>query len=161
MNRTRPSEYPKSGWYWHAHHEVLCEYVWDVDERWNYIVANKPEEEIGTRLRWFRPVAGEIPARLARARVECDRAWSEYNKARAEYDKEGSERYRAWSEYDKARSACDKAWDECSMALTECSMALTEYDKALAEALPEMEALHAIECPGCPWDGRTLFPKKI
>jgi hypothetical protein len=124
MNRTRPPEYPKSGWYRHVHHDRPIEYVWDVDERWNYIVETKPEEEIDTRLTRFAPVRGKVPDRLVRA-------WAEFDRERAEYDR----------------------------ASAECNRALAEYDRAYTECLPELEALHAAECPGCPWDGKTLFPE--
>ena len=48
----------------------------------------------------------------------------------------------------KARDAYlayDKAWDA--------------YDKAYDECLPQIEALHILECPDCPWDGTTIFPE--
>ena len=50
---------------------------------------------------------------------------------------------KAGAAYDKARAAYDKAW--------------AAYDKARAAYLPEIEALHAKECPNCPWDGKTIF----
>ena len=45
---------------------------------------------------------------------------------------------KAWAAYDK------KAW--------------AAYEKAWAAYAPEIEALHAIECPDCPWDGSSIFP---
>lgn len=33
------------------------------------------------------------------------------------------------------------------------------YYRSLKDHRAELEALHAQECPGCPWDGETIFPK--
>ena len=51
--------------------------------------------------------------------------------------------------YAKARAAYDKA--------------RAAYAKAGAAALPEIEALHALECPNCPWDAaqQTIFPMVV
>lgn len=50
----------------------------------------------------------------------------------------GEAYYRAWEVYLRARKA---------------------YDRALADNREAIEALHAQECPGCPWDGHTIFPE--
>ena len=34
------------------------------------------------------------------------------------------------------------------------------YDKAREAYAPQIEALHAKECPNCPWDGMTIFPSE-
>jgi hypothetical protein len=127
----RPIEWPKSGLYWHLHHDQLIEWTDDIDERWNYVVDNKPTDELETRLRWMRPVVGPLPAELGKASVEL-------GKARAEWDKICAERDKACVELGKARA---------------------EWDKACVECWPAIEALHTAECPGCPWDGKTLFPE--
>ena len=49
---------------------------------------------------------------------------------------------KAWAASVKVRAASDKAW---------------------ADAAPELERLHALDCPAalagtCPWDGTTIFP---
>ena len=43
-----------------------------------------------------------------------------------------------WAAYDKARAAWDKAW---------------------AAVVAEITARHDEFCPGCPWDGETIFPE--
>ena len=48
--------------------------------------------------------------------------------------------------YDKAWVASGKTW--------------AAYDKALSQHKDEIEALHAKECPDCPWDGQTIFPNQ-
>src|SRR3990170_2423495 len=45
----------------------------------------------------------------------------------------------------KAEDANAKDWDA--------------YGKAYDKYLPQIEALHALECPDCPWDGFTIFPE--
>ena len=58
---------------------------------------------------------------------------------------------KAWAAYDKAWAAFNAgaAYDKAG----------APYDKTLKEHLPEIEALHREECPDCPWDGKTIFPK--
>ena len=131
----------KSGLCWHVHHDILLEYCWDFDRRVEYIKSSKPPEEVETRLRLMKPVEGALGD--AKARAEYDKARSGYAKARSGYDKAEAEYDKAWAEYDKARA---------------------EYAKARAAFLNtikpgEAEALHAVECPGCPWDGNTIFPE--
>src|SRR3989338_2906478 len=53
--------------------------------------------------------------------------------------------------YDEARPAFDKAYQ----AYNEAYQA---YDKALIDNTAKIEALHANECPNCPWNGHTIFP---
>ena len=57
----RPPEWPKSGWYWCLHHSVKLEWTHNIDERWDYIVAEKPPNEVPTRLAAIRPLRGELP----------------------------------------------------------------------------------------------------
>lgn len=77
----------KSGMYWHCHHDKLCEYVWDEQERINFIKKNKPENEIETRLRLFKKVKEKLPKDLKErgekyyeARKKCDEAREKYKK---------------------------------------------------------------------------------
>ena len=51
----------------------------------------------------------------------------------------------------------DKACAEWGKARAELDKACAEWDKARAD--PKVLALHAKECPDCPWDGRTIFPE--
>ena len=103
---------------WHVHHETLIEPLTEpIENRIAYIKQAKPASEVELRLRLLKPVQGELPAALNKAKAALD-------KARAAYAK-------AWAAYVKAGAAC----------------------------MPEIEALHAIECPDCPWDGTSIFPK--
>jgi len=119
------------GWTWLCHHEVLLEFCDDYKGRVAYIRREKPACEVPVRLKWFRFVKCKLPP-------EVVRAWAAYDKALAAYGK-------AWAAYGKAWAAYDKAW--------------AAYKKAIADHMPEIEALYRNECPGSPWNGRTLFPK--
>ena len=124
---------------WHVHHETLIEPLTEpIENRIAYIKQAKPASEVELRLRLLKPVQGELPAALDKARAALDKAWAALDKARAALDK-------AWAAYVKARAAHVKA--------------RAALDKARAACMPEIEALHAIECPDCPWDGTSIFPK--
>lgn len=120
--------------WWHVHHDTLAEALTEpIKKRIDYINARKPEGERATRLRWMEPVLtldGPAVADLYLARAALDRAWADYDRAHTE-----AEHDRAWADIDRAEAA--------------------RY-----RALADIEPLHAIEHPGCPWDGRTLvFPE--
>ena len=57
-------------------------------------------------------------------------------------------------EFIKAQEACNKAWE----AYTKAWEAYTKVRKACA---PEIEKLHKEEHPECPWNGKTIFSKKV
>jgi len=117
---------------WHVHHDTLMEPLTEpIAERVKFILETKPSCEIETRLRWLAPVIGPLPGKWAEAQVAWAKALAEVDKAAAELDK-------ALIELDKARA---------------------EWHKARAECHAELEALHAQEHPGCPWDGTSLFPR--
>ena len=79
------TEFPQTGEYWHCHHDVLHEWVTDYQERVDYIKADKPKEEIETRLKWFTPVE-RLPESYGKARKAYVKAWEAYVKAREARD---------------------------------------------------------------------------
>jgi peptidoglycan hydrolase CwlO-like protein len=123
---------------WHIHHDKLVEWTDDLDERIEYVKGNKAPAEVETRLRLMKPVQGQLPEVFVKASAERKRAYAEWDRMDAERDQASAERKRAYAEWDRASAEWDRAWVEC---------------------LPQIEALHAIECPGCPWDGKTIFPQ--
>ena len=85
---------------WHVHHETLIEPLTEpIKNRIRFIKANKPDDEIETRLRLMRPAS----AKASKARAAYDKATS---KTRAVYDKAKS---KARTVYDTAAS---EAWAE-------------------------------------------------
>src|SRR3972149_6330565 len=117
--------------FWHIHHEVLLEWSDDIQERIDFIQAEKPKHEVEIRLRLLKPVQGALPPKPVKAGDARGKAKAAYDKAKAAYDKD-------WD-------AFGKDWDA--------------YRKAYDKYLPQIEALHALECPDCPWDGFTIFPE--
>ena len=145
--------------FWHIHHEVLPEWSDDIQERIDFIQAEKPKHEVEIRLRLLKPVQGALPPKLvkagdARGKAEDAnaKAWDAYVKARDAYVKAGDARDKAKAAYDKAKAAYDKDWDAFGKDWD-------AYRKAYDKYLPQIEALHALECPDCPWDGFTIFPE--
>ena len=119
---------------WHVHHNVLLEPLTEtLKKRIAYIKKHKPEDEIATRLRLLKPVVGGLPTAVAEA-------WKSYNKARKAYEAAWKSYIEPWKAYIEARKA---------------------RDKALKIHEAEILALHAIECPNCPWDKEqhTIFPE--
>jgi hypothetical protein len=137
-----------SGLYWHVHHERLFEYCYDAKGRIDYIKAEKPKNEIATRLRLMRPIKGKLGD--SKALAAYDKAWAAYSKARVAYSK-------ARVAYSKAGDAYDKAGDAYDKAGAAYSKARDAYMSTIKPV--EAEALHAKECKKCPWDGHTIFPK--
>ena len=82
-----------AGLYWHTHHDILLEWCYDYEERAEYIRAEKPKKEQGTRLRLFQPVKGILPLAVTKAGQAIGRAgqviikvWQAYNEAGQAYD---------------------------------------------------------------------------
>jgi hypothetical protein len=131
-------------WYWHIHHETICEPLTEpLQNRLDYIRDNKPSGEVETRLRLIAPVTIALPPELDKAREAYVKAWEASVKA--------------------AREASVKAWEAYVKAWEASVKAGAAYDKARVDAAPELERLHAIDCPAalagtCPWDGNTIFP---
>lgn len=119
--------------YWHYSANMLYEYdsSTGIDDHIRGIKAVKPEHEQETRLRLMRRIKNP-PARLVEALAELSAA------------------------YDQSLVACEReqavidAHDRVEVA----------YYQARESCKAEMEALHKIECPNCPWDGKTIFPKE-
>ena len=162
-------------WAWHVHHAVLVEpLVEPISVRRKFIRENKPEVEVALRLRLLKVVKGKLPEALtkvyavqAKARAAQEKAYAVQAKARAVQAKA----YAAWETADAAWGTADAAWETAYAAWAKANAAWeTAYaawakanaarETAYREYLPEIEALHKIECPDCPWDGKTIFPKK-
>ena len=139
---------PIGTWYWHVHHEILCEPLTGrLENRLRYIRTEKAKietpEQIALRLRLISPVVGALPAPFVKARAA-------YRKAQAAYRKAQAASVKVWAAYINAWAASDKAWAAYDTARA-------ASDTAWAASEPELEALHAIEHPDCPWDGKSIF----
>jgi hypothetical protein len=125
-------------WVWHVHHEILVEPLTEpIENRIAYIKSYKPPEEVPTRLRLMKPVRGDIspPEYWLKAEAKCQEAYAKWEEA-----------YAKWRE-------ADAKWQEAHAKCQET------YAKWLASpSWKNVEALHAKECPNCPWNGRSIFP---
>jgi len=128
-------------WAWHIHHTELVEVLIEpVASRVAWICDNKDPAEIPRRLERLRPVLGELPEAVA----EAGRRLIEAAKVCRKVFGEPTRRYR----YSEAFTALGKAG--------------RAYHKARKAHAKELEALHAVECPNCPWNGEQLvFPESL
>lgn len=123
------TQMPKTGLYWHVHHGVLAEYCTSYTERAAYIRRRKPAYEVDTRMRLMRPIQA-VPSVLSAA----------------------------WAKLDKAQTVLVKAQTgEGGLAIY--GKAWSVYIRVWRAVQRDLIALHAVECPNCPWDGETIFPE--
>jgi len=145
---------------WHMHHDLLVEpLIEPIRDRVRWIMYHKCAEEIPIRLKWMRPVEGALPEPcVAKAREYCKaraaekKVWAKSSLAfsRLAHTREKARDERqwmknndeVWAEYTKAR---DRVWD-----------ASDEYKRTVVECSEEITRLHAVECPGAPWDGNEM-----
>lgn len=127
------NEPPGGAWVWHVHHETLVERNWsfgDMGRRASYIRAAKPLDEIATRLRLLTVVKDQAGLNAAHERANAARRTLAY----PAHDV---------PEFDFKRQAYYDRSDEI------------DHD-----FWAEVNAIHHVEHPDCPWDGRTIFPDK-
>lgn len=135
--------------YWHIHHDVVVEpLLHPIEERRRFIRKYKPEPERELRLRLIKPVKGKLPKEVIRAGRVMLKAFARTETIIADY-----ERDRLWAGGYSAHAAYQAAWS----GYMRCH---TVYSAILRTHSAEVEALHRAECPACPWDGRTIFPKE-
>ena len=127
-------------YYWHIHHGILFEEATEpIKNRIAYIKSDKPECEVALRLRLLKPVKDQkrlIAILTAYEKVE-DSALEAYEKATA----------LASEAYEKVEAPALEAYEKAT------ALASAKRDRAI-------NALHSKECPDCPWDGETIFPKR-
>lgn len=131
----------QQGFFWHVYHYVLFDWCNSYDEHLAYILREKPPEEHELRLRLMQPVKNiKVIKTYKEAIVPADKV------------------------YRDAVTTAQKAYHELGV-LDETNgealgLAWEVYLEATRDALAPVLALHAQECPNCPWDGRTIFPEE-
>jgi len=151
--------------YWHVYHNQG--FSNNIQERIDYVKRHKPVYEIDLRLTLLKPVRGKLPRvvvktgeALNNARIVCDKLWAACNEA--------------WITHPKIQKACEKgqmicreAWavyiakrDVFGKAVAVYEKVAKAHDEAIETYQAEIEALHREECPNCPWDGKTIFPRE-
>lgn len=131
----------------HCHHEELFEYVYDYDQRVEYIRDYKPMNEVGIRLAVFKLVPEKyFPAAWVKTIIARHKTYVAWNKANAELDK-AKAFYRT---LDKARAEVDKAYVVFYKADDAWHKTNDAWDKA------DQEEIHKLVC-GCKyWNGEKL-----
>lgn len=125
--------------YWHddqTQHPPIGTLLWHIHHKVLYEPLTEPLANRLDYIREYKPVV-EIKTRLRWLTPVRGKVPADYGQARADYDQ-------ARANYDQARANYDRAW--------------ADYKRAWDAAKPALEALHAVEHPGCPWDGTSLFP---
>ena len=129
--------------YWHIHHDRLAEFaLGPVEERIAWIKSDKPVDEIETRLRLIRPVQRKMSGPAFKAYLVY--IHSVMVRAEAKINRDTTPNGQRL--FSKAHKACNRALDKFRI-----------YEGAFNK---ELEILHKLECPNCPWNGETIFPGK-
>ena len=121
---------------WHYHHRILVELTDEPIRRRNaFIECAKPQEERAERHRRLRCVRGPVPTFIVKA-IEALRVAEKVIEKMPD-------------------NTLEVTWRQAINRLTHERLALTRALRKKA-----MLRLHAKECPDCPWDGHTIFPRK-
>jgi hypothetical protein len=150
-----------TGWVWHCHHEILCEPLTEpIEARIAYIRREKPKEEVALRLRLLKPLRGPLPVALVQARAAYDQARAAYHQAWAASETAWAASETAWAASAQARAAYHQAWAASAQARAASETARAAAAQARAASETELRALHAEECPDCPWTRHpgSIFP---
>src|SRR4030067_557450 len=125
--------------YWHIHHkDFLLEWSDDIQERIDFIQAEKPKHEVEIRLRLLKPVQGALPPKLVKAGDARDKAYDANAKARDASDKARAASGKAGDAFVKASVAYAKAGDAFVKAKAAFVKAKAAYNKAYDECLPQI-----------------------
>lgn len=116
--------------YGHVHHDLICEPCYDVEGRRRYIEANKPAEEIATRLRLMQPVKGKVAS-------DITKAGEAYCQTRAAYSQ-----------------VIHGNLPSVGSMFIPFLKATDAYERVLYDNLSALLELHAAEC-GCAWTPST------
>ena len=155
------AKHPDAEYGWCVHHETEMEKLTEpVENRIQYILAQKEEDEQIVRLDNLRPVLS-IPVILAgkaydEAVAPAQKAYAEavasagkaYDEAVAPAQKAYDEALApAWKAYDEATGSAQKAYNKAT------APARKAYNEALAPA-------HKQDVPNHTWNGQSIFAKE-
>ena len=159
--------------YWHLHHWLLLEFSDNIEERIRYINEEKPKDEIELRLKLLKEVKGNLPEEVIdkgianyEVLIEYDNAMEEYKTLYNSYQKA---LYEKTSEPTNITSTklckmAERIRDKYRTILTKKEQAvdaLNIYKEALEFHREDLEVIHRLECPNCPWNGKTIFSKEV
>lgn len=143
---------------WHVHHDVVVEPVLaPLEERREQIRDCKPEAEVPLRLRLLKEVRGNLPDAVEQAALAACQAWAACLLARAAHRSTWAACLLASAARELAKDAFQEASAAYGLADAVYGKAQVAYGRALRDNMPAVLALHAVECPDCPWDGQSIF----
>ena len=144
----------------HCHHDVLCEVIAGLSERVAFIDAEKSVDEVPLRKRLIQIVPDEqLPAAMRPLVRAAREAWVKFTPLDQEYQA----RSKALDdEYWAKRKPLDEDYRAKVKLLDEDYRAKVKLlQGTMRRHMPALVALHGEFCPGCPWDGHTIFPEKV
>lgn len=162
------------------HHEQAVEaLLGPFEERITSIQREKDEEERAIRLHWFRPIPKEmmkgLPSQFIVACEQYGAACEQYRATWAQYRAAWERRRAALEQHETAaawaheatrkqyRAACEQheaALEQYKAAREQHEADRQQFRAAWEQYAPEVNALIKKYFPGCPWNGRTLFPRR-
>jgi len=138
-------------WCWHVHHEALCEVLTEpIEVRLEYVRTSKPPHEVPIRERLMKLVVEPLPTLLVGAGDAYKQAWVAYKQAGDAYKQVWVAYKQVWVAYKQVWVAYKQVWVAYKQAGDSYDQAWVAYVQARVACLPELLALHAIEC-GCEW----------
>ena len=150
----------KLKFYWHIHHDVLCELLTEsLKNRIKYIKKSKPKDEVKLRLKLLKPIKGKLPKEFVEAWQKCEEAWQKYDEAWQKCEEASQKYVEASQKYYEAEQKYDEAGRKYDEAKQKYYEARQKYYEAGQKYLPQLEALHKKDC-GCGWNGKTIFTKE-
>ncbi|PJE50782.1 MAG: hypothetical protein COV29_03575 [Candidatus Yanofskybacteria bacterium CG10_big_fil_rev_8_21_14_0_10_36_16] len=183
-------EKTEGGFCWHQSEFTPFGWCPDFEKRLKNIKETAPQDICNRLIVLFKPVRGQIPEEVVRAKQLHLEAMQAYHKAR-EADEEAIQTHKGsitthnmtWKAYQEAppenkeilKQKYEKSKNDCfdakerqqqtqqahNKASKICIESVRNYKKVLAKHIETIEALHRKECPECPWNGRAIFSEVV
>jgi hypothetical protein len=152
------AKHPEATIAWCCHHEVQIEpLVHPVEDRIQYILHNKPEQERVIRFTNFRPFVGLLPRGMQKAYADRQKAYADWQKAYADWQKAYADRQKAYADRQKAYADWQKAYADWQKAYADRQKAYADWQKADADCKDEINTLHKQQVPNNTWNGKSIF----
>ena len=161
----------ESVYYWHIHHNSLCESTTDIHQRIKYITENKPKSEIPIRLELMTKVIHPelLPDEWKTVERKTSKLFEEWRIARDELN-DAEKNYKSeihdWSSKyeslnDPKLKAAEKRYISADNAKLKIQNLLfksmdefSEVDEKYSQQIAE---LHNQEHRICSWNGKSIF----
>jgi hypothetical protein len=142
---------------WHGHHQAKSpiEILYgSFEDRLHMIETVKLQEENPQKVAWrkklFKLVKGPLPEAIQQADAACWQADAAQEQADAAWQQTYATQEQAYAAFQQASAAFQQASATYWQADAAREQADAAWKQAIINHLPEIMALHAVEC-GCPW----------